>query len=197
MTNKTLLHINTSGRYQDSVTRQQSEHLVGMLVKQHPHIVVQQRDVAKGLPFLNQDWIHANFTEPQERSSQQQQQLSLSDQLVAELQQAEILVIAVPIYNFGIPAVLKAWIDQIARARLTFKYTDKGPVGLLTTRKAYIVAASGGVPIGSDADFATRYLQHVLGFVGINDVTVIDAVHTDINDIVNQNVQEHTTLKTG
>ena len=80
-----------------------------------------------------------------------------------------------PVYNFAIPASLKAWVDLIARARRTFRYTEAGPEGLLKGKKAYLVVASGGVPVGSDYDFATGYLRHVLGFVGITDVTIIAA----------------------
>ena len=90
------------------------------------------------------------------------------DELVA----ADVVVIGTPIYNFSIPASLKAWVDMVARARKTFRYTENGPVGLLSDKKAYIVVASGGVKVGSPADFATPYLRHALSFVGITDVDV-------------------------
>jgi FMN-dependent NADH-azoreductase len=107
--------------------------------------------------------------------------------LIAELEAADTIVIGVPLYNFGIPAALKAWIDLIARARRTFRYTEAGPEGLLKDKKAYLVVASGGVPVGSDYDFATGYLRHVLGFVGITDVTVIDAGQQMMDgDVVNR-----------
>jgi FMN-dependent NADH-azoreductase len=86
-----------------------------------------------------------------------------------------VLVIGVPIYNFGVPATLKAWIDMIARARVTFRYTDQGPQGLLTGKKAYLLVASGGTPVGSAIDFATPWLKHVLAFIGITEVEVIAA----------------------
>ena len=85
------------------------------------------------------------------------------------------MVIGSPIYNFGVPAALKAWIDMIARARKTFHYTDNGPEGLLTGKKAYVLMASGGTEVGSEIDFASGYLRHVLGFIGIDDVTIIAA----------------------
>jgi len=91
------------------------------------------------------------------------------------LKNADTLVIGVPIYNFSIAAALKAWIDMIARARLTFSYSENGPVGLLQGKKAYLVVASGGVPIGSPVDFATPYLLHTLSFVGITDVEIVAA----------------------
>ncbi len=92
---------------------------------------------------------------------------------------ADILVIGAPIYNFSVPASLKAWIDLIARVRLTFRYTDEGPVGLLDGKKAYVLTPSGGVPVGSAVDFATPYLRHALGFVGIDDVQIIGAQGAD------------------
>jgi FMN-dependent NADH-azoreductase len=88
---------------------------------------------------------------------------------------ADVLVIGVPVYNFGIPASLKAWVDMIARARLTFRYTESGPVGLLRGKRAVLVVASGGTAVGSEIDFATDYLRHVLGFLGIDDVEIIAA----------------------
>ena len=84
-------------------------------------------------------------------------------------------MIGVPVYNFGIPASLKAWVDLVARARETFRYSENGPVGLLEGKKAYILLASGGTPVGSDVDFASNYLKFILGFLGITDVTVIAA----------------------
>ncbi|MEL6531300.1 MAG: NAD(P)H-dependent oxidoreductase, partial [Pseudomonadota bacterium] len=95
--------------------------------------------------------------------------------LIAELQAADTIVISTPIYNFGVPAVLKAWADLVARAGTTFKYTENGPVGLLEGKKAYIAAASGGTPVGSDMDFMTSWLTFFLGFIGIKDVEIIAA----------------------
>lgn len=172
--NNTILHINSSERIQDSVTRQVSAELVSQLQKQSG-LVIKSRDLAKGIPFINEDWIHANFTDPEQRTEQNRQALATSDQLVEELQAAEILVIASPIYNFSVPAVLKAWIDQVARARVTFRYTENGPEGLLKAKKAYLVMASGGVPLGSEVDYASTYLKQVMNFLGIQNVTVVDA----------------------
>ncbi|MAX50355.1 MAG: FMN-dependent NADH-azoreductase [Methylophaga sp.] len=172
--NNTILHINSSERIQDSVTRQVSAELVSQLQKQSG-LAIKSRDLVKGIPFINEDWIHANFTDPEQRTEQNKQALKISDQLVEELQAAEILVIASPIYNFSVPAVLKAWIDQVARARVTFRYTENGPEGLLKAKKAYLVMASGGVPLGSEVDYASTYLKQVMNFLGIHDVTVVDA----------------------
>jgi FMN-dependent NADH-azoreductase len=136
---------------------------------------VQVRDLAESLPHVDQSWIEANFTAPGERSEQQQRVLALSDSLVDELRRADVVVIGMPIYNFGVPAALKAWVDLIARARLTFRYTENGPVGLLTGKRAVLVVASGGVPVDSDFDFATPYMRRALNFVGITDIEVVAA----------------------
>jgi FMN-dependent NADH-azoreductase len=173
MTAQTILHLNSSGRYQGSVTRDLSLQLVEQLAQQ-TDLPINSRDLASGLPFIDEQWITANFTDPQQRTEADKAVLQLSDELVAELQQASHLVIAAPIYNFSVPSVLKAWIDLIARARVTFRYTENGPQGLLTGKKAYLVIASGGVPVGSEVDFASRYLQQIMTFLGIDDVTVID-----------------------
>jgi FMN-dependent NADH-azoreductase len=125
--------------------------------------------------LVDESWIGANFTAEEERSAEQHDVLRESDAFVAELQAADVIVIGAPIYNFGIPAALKAWVDMIARARLTFRYTATGPEGLLTGKKAYIVIASGGVPVDSAVDFATPYLRQALKFVGVTDVDVIAA----------------------
>ncbi len=170
-----VLRVDASGRKSGSVTRQLTDRLIAGLAERHDELLVTTRDVAEGIPFVDAAWIGANGTDPDARDAAQSQALAGSDALVREVQAADVLVIATPIYNFGVPASLKAWIDQIARARLTFRYTENGPVGLLTGKKAYIVVASGGTPVGSEIDFATPWLKFVLGFIGITDVEVVAA----------------------
>jgi len=170
-----LLQVNASSRYEDSTTRALSARFIDSLRERVEDLQVRERDVAAGLPFIDADWVGATFTPEAQRSQQQRQALAHSDTLVQELADADILLIATPVYNFSIPASLKAWIDQVARAGLTFRYTENGPEGLLRGKRAYVVLASGGTPIGSDIDFASGYLRHVLGFLGIDDVTLIGA----------------------
>ena len=124
---------------------------------------------------MTEAWTEANFTAAADRSAAQNATLQASDSFVQSLQAADILVIATPMYNFSVPATLKAWIDQIARANVTFRYTEDGPVGLLENKKAYIVVTSGGTEVGGTKDFGTGFLVHVLDFVGITDVQVINA----------------------
>jgi FMN-dependent NADH-azoreductase len=141
-----------------------------------PNSEVITRDLSlNGVPAIDEDWIGANFTPAADRSAAQKDLLALSDTLIAEIMHSDTLVFGMPIYNFGIPAALKAWVDQISRVGITFNYTETGPKGLLAGKKAIIVAASGGTTVDSDIDFATPYLRHLLGFIGIFDVEVIAA----------------------
>ncbi|MEX0284297.1 MAG: FMN-dependent NADH-azoreductase [Paracoccaceae bacterium] len=167
----TVLHIDASPRGADSVTRGLSLQVVDHL---SPDSVI-RRDVADGLPLLDVNWIGANFTPADARSDEQKAALALSDTLVGELQQADTIVIGLPVWNFGIPAVLKAWVDMIARAGVTFRYSENGPQGLLTGKRAILAVASGGTAVGSEIDFATTYMRHVLGFVGITEVEIVAA----------------------
>ena len=171
----TVLKINSSSRNTGSVSRQMTDRLVQRLVAENTSVTVLERDVAQGLPTITEDWIGANFTPADARSQDQVDLLQLSDNLLAELRQADTLVIGLPIYNFGIPASLKAWIDLVCRAGETFRYTETGPEGLLTGKRAIVTVASGGVPVGSPMDHATTYLTQVLAFVGITDVTYVSA----------------------
>lgn len=170
-----VLQVDSSGRYQDSASRNLTSELVQALAARYGEPDVTRRDLADGLPFVDAGWIEANFTAPGERRPEHREKLALSDRLVGELEVADVIVIGTPLYNFGIPAVLKAWIDMIVRARRTFRYTEHGPVGLLRDKKAYLVVATGGVAVGSKFDFATPYLRHALNFVGITDIDVIGA----------------------
>jgi len=177
-----ILEVQASARSEDSISRSLTANLIAALTDRHGKTDVVQRDLALGLPFIDEAWVAANFTPDEERTSGHRQTLARSDDLVAELQAADVIVIGAPIYNFSVPAVLKAWIDMIARARLTFRYTESGVEGLLKNKKAYVVVPSGGVPIGSPMDFATPYLRHALGFVGITDVEFIGAQGADRDD---------------
>jgi len=170
-----VLRIDASGRQDQSSTRALADNLIDALADRYSGVELVSRDLAKGMPHVDQNWIEANFTPEEERSTDHQQRLSYSDSLVDELKAADVIVIGVPIYNFGIPAALKAWVDMVARARLTFRYTENGPEGLLSGKKAYLVVASGGVAVDSEVDFATPYMRHALRFLGITDIEVVTA----------------------
>ena len=170
-----VLEVSGSGRRDDSVSRMLTRELIDALETREGELSITRRDLSEGIPLVDERWINANFTPEEERTAEHRATLAESDALVAELLAADVLVIGAPIYNFGVPAAVKAWVDMIARARLTFRYTADGPEGLLKGKKAYIVIASGGVPIDSPVDFATPYLRQALRFVGITDVEVIAA----------------------
>lgn len=175
-TGRRVLRVDASARFEGSNTRALTEALVRRLLDAGLASDVVERDLAREpLEFVDADWVGANLTPADARDARQRERLALSETLVEELFAADTVVIGAPIYNFGIPASLKAWIDLIARARRTFRYTEDGPVGLLRGKRAYVCASSGGTVVDGDKDFATPYLRHVLGFVGIDDVTVIAA----------------------
>lgn len=170
-----VLRIDASARTEHSITRALADRLIAGLTANVHDVSVTQRDVAQGVSFVDAGWVEANFTDPEARSAAQRDVLAESDALVAEVQAADVWVIAAPIYNFGVPASLKAWIDQIARARLTFRYTEQGPQGLLSGKKVYILTATGGTEVGSEIDFATPWLRFVLGFLGVTDIEIVAA----------------------
>ena len=172
MTSLTLLRVDACMKRHASTSRMLADRLVEKLSEKQDFSVV-ERDLAKGVPFIDEQWIEANFTDPEERTPAHKQALAESDILVKELRQADILVMTVPIYNFGVPAAFKAWIDQVARARETFRYTDKGPQGLLEVRACYLIVTSGGTAIGSDTDFVSRYITLLFSFLGIRDIEII------------------------
>ena len=169
-----ILRIDASARRTGSVTRDLNDKIVERFQRSGDAKVV-TRDLADPLPLLTEEWIGANFTDPTERSDAQKETLALSDELVAELKAADVVLIGLPIYNFGVPGALKAWIDLVARARETFRYSEYGPVGLLEGKRAIVTVASGGTEAGSNIDFASTYLKHVLGFIGITDVVFVNA----------------------
>lgn len=169
-----ILRLDASARHTGSVTRELNDEIVQRMQEAGPVEVI-ERDLSSSLPQLSEEWVGANFTPTDNRSAPQVQVLQLSDQLISELERADVLLIGLPIYNFGVPATLKSWIDHIARAGVTFRYTESGPEGLLKGKRAIISVASGGTELGSDYDFATGYLRHILGFVGISDVVFVAA----------------------
>jgi FMN-dependent NADH-azoreductase len=177
--NKNILRIDASMRKTGSYSRDLLDELIKQLNGEKNTSIkdnkVTIRDLADGIPLINEQWIEANFTAIDKRIEDQTKSLITSDTLVGELDNAELIVIGLPIYNFGVPAAFKAWIDQVVRAKLTFQYTDAGPVGLLDNKKAYIVVTSGGTQLGTELDFISDYIRHVLGFIGIKDITIIDS----------------------
>ena len=174
-----ILEISASPRQDESISRLLTKDLLQALDDRHDGVEITRRDVSAGLPFVDAEWVVATNTPEEDRTAAQREKLAFSDTLVDELKAADIVVIGAPIHNFSVPASLKAWIDLVARVRLTFRYTENGPVGLLEGKKAYVLTPSGGVPVGSPVDFATPYLLHSLAFIGIDDVEIIGAQGAD------------------
>ncbi|HEY7238696.1 MAG TPA: NAD(P)H-dependent oxidoreductase [Burkholderiales bacterium] len=151
-----------------------ADEFVAQLRSQHPDSTLTQRDlVADSVPHLDGARAGAFFAKPEERTPEQRAVIAYSDALIEELRSADVLVLGLPMYNFGVPSQLKAWFDHLARAGVTFKYTDKGAVGLLAGKKAYVFAARGG--LYGDNDAQTQFVRQFLGFIGITDVEFVYA----------------------
>ena len=182
-----ILRIDSSASTKTGKSRLLTTRIIDELKKLGKSPEVTVRDLNESLPQVDGSWIKANNTKVGDLADEQKKTLSLSDKLVAEIEAADTLIIGVAVYNFSIPASLKLWVDVICRAGKTFKYSDKGPEGLMTDKKAIICFASGGTPFGSDIDFASGYIRHILGFIGIKDVTFIKAdKHLVDNQSVNR-----------
>lgn len=174
MTN--ILYLTASIRSDsESVSRGLGQRIVDGLVAQTGAAVTTRDLAANDLPYVSDERFAANLTPAADRTPDQAELAAIADTLIAELQAADTIVIAAPVYNFGPPATLKAWADLVARVGTTFRYTATGPEGLLTGKKAYLAIASGGTPVGSDMDFMTRWLTFFLGFLGITDVEMVAA----------------------
>ena len=170
-----ILRIDSSAKTETAQSRLLTDRIINGLQTNEKSTEITVRDLNEHLPQVDSACIDANNTQAENLTDKQKKTLSLSDKLIAEIEAADTLIIGVALYNFSIPASLKLWIDLICRARKTFKYSDKGPEGLMTGKKAIICFASGGTSFGSDIDFASGYIRHILGFIGIKDVTFIKA----------------------
>jgi FMN-dependent NADH-azoreductase len=173
----TLLQINASINSDNGQSSQLANQFVAAFHKRRPEAKIVVRDVAAAepVPHLNAERFGAFITKPEERSAAQRAVVAYSDILINELKQADAIVLGLPMYNFGVPSQLKAYFDHIARVGATFKYTEKGPVGLLTGKKAYVFAARGGVYAGTPMDTQTSYVRDFLRFIGITDVEFVYA----------------------
>lgn len=171
-----ILQVNSSARIGGSHSTRLANNLVERLRELHPQATLFVRDLARTPhPVLDEPALQALFAPASERTPEQAARVALDDILIAEIQAADTAVLAVPMYNFGIPAQLKNWIDAISRARVTFHYTDRGPEGLLKDKKVYVVLTRGGVYRNTPADSQVPYLKTVLAFLGMRDVQFIYA----------------------
>jgi FMN-dependent NADH-azoreductase len=175
-----ILQVNSSARVfendQGSHSTRLANELSARLLADHAGATLTVRDLARQPhPVLDESALGALFTPAEARTPEQAARVALDDALIAEIQAADVVVLGVPMYNFGVTAQLKNWIDAIARARVTFQYTEKGPVGLLTGKTVYAVLSRGGVHRGTERDSQVPYLKSVLGFLGMTDVHFIYA----------------------
>jgi len=180
-TKKHILRLDASASVDTSNSKKLGDELIARLMALHPGATVQQRDLNQEIGFIDQNWVTANFTPVDQRSEIQQQRLALSDELIEEIRYSDHIVLTTPMYNFGIPATLKAWIDLICRAGVTFQYTADGPVGLIKGKTVDIVIATGGALLHSPVDFVTGYLKQIFGFIGIEYINIIGADRMNVD----------------
>jgi len=181
MTN--ILLIQVSPRGDDSASRKVGDGVIAELKRNNPGATLVVRDLNENpVPHVTGQMIGAAYTPEEKRTAEQKEQIALSDELVNELFAADIIVIATPMWNFSVPSVLKAWIDNIVRAGRTFAYTDKGPKGLITGKSLIVVVSTGGIYSEGDNkafDFVAPYLKSAFAFLGITDSKIIRAEGTN------------------
>jgi FMN-dependent NADH-azoreductase len=174
-----LLRIDSSAR-RNSVSRHLTSRFVEAWQQQHPEGTLIERDLTTtAFPHITDEWVQAVHSNPATLTAEQQQLLHLSDSLVEELVQADTIVIGAPMYNFAIPAPLKAWIDQVVRVGKTVLFAASGPEGILKGKKVFVVTSRGGAYRPATPterfDYQEPYLRHILAFIGLTDVTFIHA----------------------
>ncbi|ANI90498.1 FMN-dependent NADH-azoreductase [Arachidicoccus ginsenosidimutans] len=182
-----ILHLISSPRGNESVSIKLGNAIVEKVKAANPGSTVKEVDLSKiNLPHLGEEHLISFFTPEEKRTPEHLEAIKYSEEFIKDLFDADVVVFGVPMYNFSIPSSLKSWIDHVARAGVTFQYTANGPEGLVKGKKAYLAVATGGVY--SDGpykpyDFAVPYLQGVLGFIGITDVTVYRAEGLSVSEL--------------
>lgn len=171
-----ILQINSSARTEGSHSTRLANALVERLRAANPQAELTLRDLGRTPhPMLDEPALHALFSPADQRTPEQAARVALDDALIAEIQAADVVVLGVPMYNFGVPAQLKNWIDAISRVQVTFRYTEKGPEGLLKGKKVYVALTRGGLYRNTPNDTQTPYLQTFFGFLGMTDVQFVFA----------------------
>lgn len=171
-----ILQINSSARAEGSQSTRLAGQIVERLRAAHPEGRLQVRDLGRTPhPALDEAALAALFTPADKRSAGQAARVAQDDALIEELKASDVIVLGVPMYNFGVPTQLKNWIDAVARAGVTFKYTEKGPIGLVQGKKVYVALTRGGMYRNTPADTQVPYLKTFLGFIGLTDVEFIYA----------------------
>ena len=184
-----ILRVDSSAKTVNSESRRLTDRIIDGLKTNGKSLDVTVRDLNECLPQVNTAWIEANNTPSDDQTDEHKKTLALSNTLVGEIEATDTLIIDVALYNFSITASLKIWIDLVCRARKTFHYVDGSPKGLMIGKKAIVCFASGGTSFGSDIDFASGYLRHILGFIGVTDLIFISADNHFMDDqsLINAN----------
>src|SRR5260221_5370355 len=184
---KTLLQIRASLFSDNGQSSQLADRFVANWRTRHPQARVLQRDLAlQPVPHLDAARFGAFLTKPEDRTAEQAAVIAYSDQLIDDLKSADVMVLGLPMYNFGVPSMLKAYFDHVARAGVTFRYSESGPVGLLSGKQSYVFAARGGLYAGTPKDTQTPYIRTFLGFLGITDVQFTYAEGLNISPAVKE-----------
>ena len=170
---KTILQLNTSILSNEGQSTLLANDFVEALRKDEKLIV---RDLARDpVPHLDAERFSAYTTAKEKRTARQEQAVAYSDKLIGELKEADVIVLGLPMYNFGVPSMLKAYFDHVARAGVTFRYTATGPVGMLAGKKVYVLAARGGIYAGTPRDTQTAYVRDFFAFLGVTDIEFVYA----------------------
>jgi FMN-dependent NADH-azoreductase len=174
---KTLLQLNTSLNADGGQSSLLANSYIAAWQAAHPGAAVQSRNLATtdAVPHLTAERFQAFLTKPEDRTPEQKVVTDYSDALINELKSADVVVLGLPMYNFGIPSQLKAYFDHVARAGVTFNYSPNGPVGLVPNKKVYVFATRGGFYAGTPADTQTQYVRDFLKFIGVTDVEFVYA----------------------
>jgi FMN-dependent NADH-azoreductase len=173
---KTLLQLKTSIFFEAGQSNQLADGFIAGWLKRNPGAAVVVRDLARDpVPHITAERFQAFLAKPGERTPEQQAVVAYSDALIEELRRADVIVMGLPMYNFAVPSTLKAYFDHIARGGVTFRYTEKGSVGLLTGKKVYVFTARGGIYAGTPNDTETAYVRQFLAFLGMEDVEFVSA----------------------
>jgi len=197
---KNILHVISSFNEGESYSIKLGSRIIERIKDVYPDSRVQVRNLAEGqFQHLKKEAVQAFYTPAESRTPRQKELLQISDEVIQEIFDADILVIGAPLYNFGISSLLKSWIDHIARAGVTFRYTGNGPEGMVNNKKVYIAMSSGGIYSSGPTqayDFVSPYLRTILGFLGMTDVEVVRAEGTALNTTKADAVENALTLVT-
>jgi FMN-dependent NADH-azoreductase len=192
-----LLHIDSSAK-KHSVSRNSTAGFIEVWRRAYPHGEVIERDLATGVvPHITDEWVGAMYTPADQRSPMQHMELGLSDKLIGELREADVILIGSPMYNYTISAPLKGWIDMVVRAGETVDFSHRPPVGLLHGKKVVVVTSRGGSYAPGTAtapfDFQEPYLRHILGQMGLHDITFIHVDRQGAGEEIAHQVRTHAT----